>query len=131
MAEAPDLSTTFDALAHPHRRLVLYYLREHRTAPLWRLADVVTGWSTVVEGGGSATPADREAVAAALHHAHLPKLARAGLLTLDREAGTATMARPSALLEQVLDLALECERFGEAGADAGLPGVDADASWQA
>lgn len=80
------LTETFDLLADPHRRYVLYYLtREAGVVDLDTLAAAIANWDKgePVTGRGN----DREAIATSLRHAHLPKLAAAGIITFDATTG--------------------------------------------
>ncbi|MFC7213776.1 hypothetical protein ACFQO4_06740 [Saliphagus sp. GCM10025334] len=68
------------------------------TAPLEQLADAVA----VHEGGRS--PDRLERVATALHHAHLPKLADANVVTYDREISRVERLPAAAQLDPFLEL---------------------------
>lgn len=78
-----SLQSVFEALAARRRRLALSVLVE-REPPI----DVGTLSQAVAEREGS-TPDDRAVhhVQMSLHHAHLPKLADAGLVEYDWERG--------------------------------------------
>lgn len=81
------LTETFDLLADPHRRYVLYYLtKESEVVDLETLAAAIANW----DGGPTATGRsdNREAIATGLYHTHLPKLADAGLITFDADTGS-------------------------------------------
>lgn len=82
MAEA-GLDDTFDALTHPHRRYVLYYLRTHSEGIS---VDTLTAVLANKLEGPSATAGKKtpERIEIALLHTHLPKLANAGLITFDQ-----------------------------------------------
>lgn len=98
------------ALRDARRRHALYYLRERETVDVEELARVLTGWDAVGEGDGTADRGDYEQVRARLHHSDLPKLADAGLVSLDRDAGTVA-ADTSGLADDLLDSLLEHERL--------------------
>lgn len=91
----------FAALRDTDRRLVLYYLREHGSASVEELADVVTGWSSA-GSRGMALPADRDDVATALRHRHLPVLEEAGLVTRDDSTGRVLFDVASAAVEALV-----------------------------
>lgn len=81
---AAGLGETFDALTHPYRRHVLYYMRANSGVVA---IDTLTAMlANELEGpsatAGRETPEDIEA---ALHHTHLPKLAEAGLITFAQD----------------------------------------------
>ena len=78
-----SLGVTFELLSDPRRRFVVSYLQDHRRAKLDELADVVTGWEESRRGDAIATREKRDAVAVALHHVDLPKLAAWGVLEYD------------------------------------------------
>lgn len=81
---AADLGETFDLLAHPYRRYVLYYLRTHSgeiaidalTAALIRERES----QSAMTGGDTS-----ERIEIALRHTHLPKLADSGLIAFVRD----------------------------------------------
>lgn len=79
-----ELDETFDALTHPYRRYVLYYLRTHSEGVS---IDTLTAVLAEELQGPSATAGGKtpEQIEVALHHTHLPKLADAGLITFDQE----------------------------------------------
>lgn len=86
--------TVREAVLHPRRRLVLYYLRE-RSAPVEveELADRIAAWERGRGGVGRAredvrvredvTADEREAVVASLRRHHIPHLAERGVVTYD------------------------------------------------
>lgn len=81
-----SLTETFELLASPYRRYVLYYLTsEVDRVDIETLAGALTAWDR-----GQAAPglSDSEvAVETALYHTHLPKLAEAGIVRFDRDSG--------------------------------------------
>jgi predicted transcriptional regulator len=103
------LDTAFDLLADARRRYLLYYLREHETAPVEELADAVAGWRGPAGGEGDIAPAEHERARTALVHVHLPKLADAGVVTFDHDDATATLASVPPVLDAPLDFALAVE----------------------
>lgn len=82
----PRVDRVFSSLAAPRRRFILDYLMdvEAGRASFDELVDHV-----IEEETHSPAP-DREAVETALHHTHLPKLADAGFVDVDRENGVVT-----------------------------------------
>lgn len=98
-------------LADEERRVVLYFLREHGSASLSELADVVTGWTRTERG--VASPEDRDRVRAALHHVHLPKLESVGLVSYDADSQTVRPQSLSAPEAALLEWASELDAAGE------------------
>lgn len=82
-----DLGETFDLLAHPYRRYVLYYLRTHSGAVA---IDALTAALVKEREQQSATTGSdtAERIEIALRHTHLPKLADAGLITFVHDEGS-------------------------------------------
>lgn len=107
-----DIDTVLQALASERRRYVLYYARDRGEVSIDDLATAVTGWLAVHSGSGSAGPHDHERVRAALHHQDLPKLSKAGLVSVDREAGTVTV-ESSRMGHALLDVLFEHEPVPE------------------
>lgn len=105
-----DTSRLFDALSHRYRRVVLYYLREHETAALDGLVDLVTGW--VEAGPGPDESVDRDGVRAELHHVHLPTLESAELVEYDRDARSVAAADRSEAADVIIDAALKADTTG-------------------
>lgn len=81
-----DDDELYRALAAEQRRRVLHFLLENPTSTVAELADVLAGWDSD-EGGGMATPEDRQLKHVGLYHVHLPILNDAGLLAHDRSSG--------------------------------------------
>lgn len=79
-----ELGETFDVLAHPYRRHVLYYLRTHSEEVA---IDTLTAMLANELAGPSATGRSDSTgdIEVALHHTHLPKLADAGLITFAQD----------------------------------------------
>jgi hypothetical protein len=100
----------FGALADPDRRVVLYYLREHESASLETLADLVTGWTEA--GPGPDRSVARDDVRTGLHHVHLPALDAAGLVSYGPDGGRVTCDGLSPVGETVLDAALAADTSG-------------------
>lgn len=109
-----EVSRLFGALSERDRRVVVYYLREHGSASLETLADVVGGW--VEAGPGSNEAVAHTDVRAGLHHVHLPTLEAAGVVEYDPVDGLAAFAGLSPWGERVLDDALSADT-SETGVD--------------
>lgn len=103
------LDPAFSLLADEHRRHLLYLLREHGSATLDDLADVLTGWLAVRHGDGVATPDDRQRILVRLYHVHVPKLASAGVVAFDEDSGTVSLDTLPPMVDHLLDAALELE----------------------
>lgn len=121
---APDVSderldTIFDVVAHPHRRFLLARLGAG-DGPLSvpEAAAAIAAW----EDGG-AEPADARAVEVGLYHAHLPKLAEAGLVEYDAAAGTVSRGERAPEAERHLDADDAREHLGAGRAGRGADGV--------
>lgn len=90
-----DLDTVFALLSHPRRRYLLYYLfsMDGDVAELEAAANAVYEYEAA---GTEADDVSREGVRQGLHHAHLPRLAEAGVVDYDRRQGTVRyVERPS------------------------------------
>lgn len=120
MARADELTRLFDVLAHPFRRVALYFLFEHGDASLETLAVCVTGW--VRSGPGidaGSVPDEHDAIRRDLHHKQLPRIADAGFGTYDAETRQMTLGDLPAVADEVLALAV--------AADSGDGRLDVDA----
>jgi len=128
--EGGETSRLFGALAELDRRIVLYYLREHESASLETLADLVTGW--VAAGPGPDRSVTHDDVRVGLYHVHLPVLEAAGLVDRDPDGERVAFGGLSSAEETVLDAALAADTTdasvdlegllaaaGDAGADDG------------
>ena len=103
--EAPDVNTEdlYNVLSDSHRRYVLSYFQrmDDHVAELPELVE----WVLTQEGDGRTK--QRDAVAIALHHIHLPKLAGYGLIEYDARSKTIRYPSPPernqmlALVEQI------------------------------
>ncbi|WP_232687081.1 helix-turn-helix domain-containing protein [Halobacterium zhouii] len=81
----------FDALADPHRRVVLSHLDEHDgPLPMERVADRLAQWESDEQADESLDEQSREFYLA-LYHVHVPKLVDAGLVERDEDAGTISL----------------------------------------
>lgn len=83
--EAPSIDAVLRALGDPERRFVLVTLRDLGPLSEGALGDVLCGWLATKRSGGVVDAAERRHVEARLHHAHLPVLEAAGLVTAGRE----------------------------------------------
>ncbi|WP_255149099.1 DUF7344 domain-containing protein [Halorarius halobius] len=106
--ERGDIDATFDALADETRRLLLYFLREHETATLDTLADVLTGWRAVRDDREPTTE-HRDRLYARLYHVHVPRLADSSMVTFDADAERVRLAPLSEPLARLLDEAFDLE----------------------
>lgn len=83
--------TTLDAdefyrlLSSSPRRRVLYFLREHSTADLEELSDVLAGWRAVKDGR-VVEARERDRLRTTLHHTHLPLFESAGVAVYDHDS---------------------------------------------
>jgi len=109
-----ETSRLLGALSERDRRIVVYYLREHGSASVGTLADLVTGWGEA--GPGPNESVDHEDVRVGLHHVHLPALDAAGVAEYDPSAGQVTFAGLPAAGERILDAALNADT-SETGVD--------------
>lgn len=77
-----DIDRRFALLAQPERRYIIYFLLESETdyASIGDLVNYLQRSDTAQD--------ERDAIALALHHDHLPKLAAAGILDFDAVSDT-------------------------------------------
>lgn len=104
----PAADVLFDALANRTRRRVAWYLLDESHASLDELADVLAGWELAEADVVDATRRDR--IACGLDHVHLPKLAEAGVVEYDRDAGTVSLAALPETVEELARFAYEYDR---------------------
>lgn len=106
----------FDLLSHPRRRWLLYALL-HRT-DLTTVMDLADALATV-ERSQRTGPGRLEQVAITLHHTHLPKLAKAGVIAYDRDRNRIELRDAVTTLELYLTLVdgLDSETHGSPIAD--------------
>lgn len=92
-ADAQSIDTVFRLLRDRRRRYVVALLsKRDAEISLTELAERVVSWESEADPEG--VPAARtEEMAVALHHTHLPKLARAGVVEYDGEAETVAPGR--------------------------------------
>lgn len=108
------LEAIFKCLTDPQRRYILYYLQEHETATVDELARQIAAWETE-QSPGDVSSEQRERIATALHHQHLPTLADALFIDYDQRSESIRYTEPPVLLEAFLRLAAEIEIDDEPG----------------
>lgn len=99
---------TFELLSSRHCRYALYCLREHSSIELGELATKVAAR----EAGGTGdemSEEERERLATALHHKHLPKLDGMGIVDYDERSETIRFWGCPDHLKEHLDLAAQLE----------------------
>lgn len=95
--EAADLPSRladdefYRALGATARRRVLYVLANSEASTVDDLATILSGWTATTTGTMVGSD-DRAEIALRLRHNHLPRLAEAGLVDYDPEAGTVQLA---------------------------------------
>jgi len=102
--EGDRLDERLSCLAHERRRVVLTVL-DGRSGPVPQQA--VAHEVVCRERGVDPSAEAVESALRSLHHVHLPKLADAGLVEFDREAGTVTGADRPGFVGALLDRATE------------------------
>lgn len=105
-ADERRLTETLEVVSDPCRRYALRYL-SNRTKPV-SLAELADG---VAELTPETSERPTEKVKLALHHVHLPKLARAGLVEYSPNPGRISPVA-TGRLEQLLRLASEIDSPG-------------------
>lgn len=90
-------------ISNRHVRYTLYYLSEHPTTSLCRIADVVAGWEAV-EKDRIITPDDRERIRIRLYHVALPKLRERGYIDFDLADQTVTRSNVPREVFDLLDV---------------------------
>lgn len=104
---AQRLDTLLDVLSAESRRMVVAYLREHDTASVDELTDVVVGWS---QARGERVAGDTwERTRTLLHHNHLPALDAADLVAYDVDEQTVEIASLSSPTTELLSTVQELE----------------------
>lgn len=110
-----QLNEAFDILTHPHRRYVLYHLRNKtEEVSIEALAVAIADSDEVHSGMERATSIDK--IKANLHHTHLPKLAEAGFVTVDATRDSIGLARTDGL-DRFLADAAPIDGYGLIAAD--------------
>lgn len=104
MGSSEELSKDliFDILRNPRRRYVLYYLKqESEPIELTALAEHVAAWEnqTDTESLGNQ---ERKRVYVSLYQTHVPKLADAGLVDYDEDAGTVALTSEASVMNEYL-----------------------------
>jgi hypothetical protein len=109
------LNETFDLLTHPHRRYVLYHLRTKAgEVGIETLAAAIADWDGAHSGMEQAISIDK--IRTALYHAHLPKLAEAGFITVDTTMDSIELTQTDELDRFLTDTA-SIDGFGHITAD--------------
>jgi len=89
------LTETFEVLAHPHRRYVLYHLACNSGGTgTDALVAAIARWNA--ESGADRTTSI-DTIRIALYHSHLPKLADAGFISVDRNSDAVELAHSDRL----------------------------------
>ncbi|WP_135824331.1 DUF7344 domain-containing protein [Halorussus ruber] len=108
---AAEVDAAFRVLSDVHRRYALYYLRDRETATIAELATILAGWlGTRGDASRVVTTEERERLLVALHHAHLPELTKADLVSYDPETGDVSVESLPEIVEAALDTSLEQQR---------------------
>jgi len=102
-----DLPTVLEALRNDRRRRLLFHLRQHGSATLDELLDVM-GIGTET----SPTAPGIRRTRATLYHCDLPKLEELGLVAVDVISGTVRLLAKPDLLDEWLDLAVRTDIGG-------------------
>ena len=98
---AADVSAAFDLLSNARRRGVLYAVSRSGPVTVAELAERIAAWQD-----GNHSPKE---VRTSLVHAHLPKLADAGVVDYDHERGIVEPAEGADDLEPYLEKTAETE----------------------
>lgn len=105
-------SQFYQALTSPHRRRLLFYLLENKESTVEELASVLSGWEATTTGTMQ-TSADRSAIRFQLLHNHLPRLADAGLIEYDAQAGTVQREPLHRRVTAIIRQSVEAERLAD------------------
>ena len=100
-----DVSAAFDLLRNARRRGVLYTVNRNGRTSVSELARRIAAW----QSDDRDESADPTAVETSLVHAHLPKLAAAGVVAYDREEGTVELDGATRDLDPLLERTRERE----------------------
>lgn len=104
MSEPITTATIFRALAHAYRRYALSALAEHGTMTLADLADEVAV-RAFEQPLDDIAAQDREQVLSSLLHAHVPRLAAAGLVEYSQSETTVSLGEAAEQAMPFLSLA--------------------------
>lgn len=119
------LDDLLEALSNARRRYALYYALGRDEVDIGEMAMTITDWLSAESDGMDRNVRRRDRVRTSLYHADLPKLAEAGLVTVDRRDETVTFDGTDAQAAFVQDL-LEHERIPDSTIpddDSIYPGV--------
>ncbi|MFD1514688.1 DUF7344 domain-containing protein [Halomarina rubra] len=95
-----SIDETLRVLADHERRYICYYLDREGQIGVDELARFVAA----TKAGGHPDADDLTSTAVALRHVHLPTLADAGVVTYDREEGTAKLAEDAPFVRELLSV---------------------------
>lgn len=114
-APKPPTDVAFDLLSRSHRRFVLYCLYRHDGGvDLPQLAERVAKLS---EESQADAVADHDRLLTRLSHTTLPRLADAGIVVFDREAGVVWPTGAIAAMGPLLELSASLDFESAAGAN--------------
>ena len=101
-AEALSEATVFEVLSSPRRRYLLYYLRTvGGTAELNECARQIAAWENEIDIE-SVERQQRKRVYVSLYQSHVPRLAEAGVVAYDADAGVVALADGAETIEGFL-----------------------------
>src|SRR6056297_974454 len=102
-SEDDTISSVFHVLAHPLRRNLLHSIQKTEKTTLEKLArDLVD--TDEAQADGCEPREEIIEIKVALHHHHLPKMADAGAIDYDPDAGTITTNDATAVAYDFLDV---------------------------
>lgn len=110
--DAPPPDQLFRVLANTTRRRTLWLLLDDPRTTIEELADTLVGWwatENAIIG-----PEDRQRVATALLHVHLPMLADSGLITYDTDDGEVRLSSPPEPVRDAIRLSYRYEQATQA-----------------
>lgn len=109
------LTETFELLTHPYRRYALYYLtNESAEVGIETLAATIATWDGEQTGTDQSTT--HTDIRTALRHIHIPKLAEAGIITVDTTTNRIEL-RDAAGVSQFLSDTAAVDGYGQTAAD--------------
>ena len=92
----------FDILSSSRRRYVLYCLQEvDGPMEVTDLAEQIAAWENDTEIS-ELSPQERKRVYVSLYQTHVPKLANAGVVEYDEDAGTVTLGKNARIINEYL-----------------------------
>lgn len=109
------LTETFELLTHPYRRYVLYCLaNDSSEVGIGTLAAKIATWEGAKMGTDQRTTDTN--IRTALRHNHIPKLAEAGIITVDATTNTIEL-RDTTGVSQFLSDTATIDGYGQTVAD--------------